>query len=394
MFSRGNMLQRIQTTTNLLEVIEGDPTLQHLIAEIGFDQTRLDEGRTLLTDAVEQSANVQEQRGENLKSREEIKKLGRNVRSQYMLAVRLAREALRHRPADLLKLDLVGARESHKRPERWIGQARTFYLNITGPIQQEIQRYGLTVERIVDDRDALKLYAESLSLTAEYQSEFIAAQDRRRTAFDALDSWLRNLEIILRHVTKGNHILRQKLGLITPRRRSPKSVASKANQAEAGPPPHQQPIIPKPSSDHPPLPVPPEAGTEEKKANQTDRSLYSILPETLEIETREPCMTDRSLQNTSSQIVGMEANETGDIRRSHGEPVTQDGARKVSSQTGPVPLRQESNLTNPLRKGSPSIRTCPPGKKPRNRHSFSRPRKRKTRNKRNPRKAGHDARSW
>ena len=234
MFTRANMFQRIQTTTDLLEVIQGDAELQQRITSIGFDQARLDEGRTLRDKAIQEMVSVQEQRGENLKTREEVVNLGRDVRSAYMLAVRLAREALRHQPEVQLKLDLIGAREPQKKPERWIGQARTFYMNVTGDIQTALTPFGLTPSRIANDRAALQLYARSLSLTGEHHAELGTARNRRRAAFGALDSWLRNLEIILRHVTKGDPILRQKLGLVTqrPQRTAPVDTATPANPVE------------------------------------------------------------------------------------------------------------------------------------------------------------------
>ena len=204
MYERLSMPEKLQTTNNVLEVIGKDPELQKAISEFGFDQERLDEGRSLMERARTESANEQHQSGQNRKSRDDLIKTEQHVRRRYMITVKIMRKVFEDRQDVLISLDLIGPRKTLRPPGPWIDQAWDFYRNITEEIQPDLNRFGFTPERLEKDEAALRGYSEMLATLDEGEGLLVLAKSRRREAFDTLDNWLVQIEIVLRIVSVGN----------------------------------------------------------------------------------------------------------------------------------------------------------------------------------------------
>ena len=219
MFERLSMPEKLQTTNNVLEVIGNDPELQKEILVFGFDQERLDEGRSLMEHARVESANEQHQFGQNRKSRDDLSETERKVRNRYMITARIMKKAFEERQDVLISLDLIGQRKPVRPPGPWIDQAWNFYRNITEEMQPELDRFGFTSEQLEKDEAALRGYSEKLATLDEGEGSLVFAKNRRRSAFASLDDWLVQMETVLRIVSVGNPHWYASLGLRSKKRK-------------------------------------------------------------------------------------------------------------------------------------------------------------------------------
>ena len=223
MFEKRSMYDKLYVTNSLLKVIPQESDLQQEVARFGFDQARLDAGRSLMEQARDAQAEFHEVSGRNRGTRELLKTMSSDVRRSYMDTVILARRALFDKPDQLQSLDLVNPRESVNRNSRWIGQAWNFYKNLNDEVRVELERFGITSDQLTADEAALSTYNDALSQVAEGRSTYREIQTRRRAAFDLLDRWLGDLEAVLRIIVRDRPAWRIKLGLIT-RRPAPEAV--------------------------------------------------------------------------------------------------------------------------------------------------------------------------
>ena len=227
MYTRMSMYEKLQLTNDLLKVINEDSNIQQSIATYGFDQTRLEQGKTLREQARDALAAYQVQRGLNLQTRDFLRKKNREMRILYMDSVALAREALAGRDDFLLALDLASPRrEPMYDSDRWIGQAWNFYQNVNEEIQVALNRFGLTTELIAEQRAQLQTLSDSLVQEDLMRATLRERLGERRAAFEELDIWLHNFETVARIITRGDMVLRDKLKLNQRRRVTPEDPAT------------------------------------------------------------------------------------------------------------------------------------------------------------------------
>ena len=221
MLAKGSMETKLQNANIVLRIIDDDATLRTSLTEYGFDQVRLDEGRTLFREARERLSGFQQQRGRNLEAGEQLRETRKSIRQGYIDTLILARRALVGEAEMRLALDLDGPRS--RREAGWIAQAWIFYKNINEPIQRKLDRFGLTATRLATGVARLKELTSQHARRKEHHADYLNARIGRQSAFTALTEWLRDLLTVLRIIARGNEPLNVKLGLVPSRKRPPKA---------------------------------------------------------------------------------------------------------------------------------------------------------------------------
>ena len=220
MLAKGSMETKLQNANIVLRIIDDDNAIRTTLSEYGFDQPRLGEGRILFQEARNRLTGFQQQRGRNLEAGKTLRETAKEIRQGYIDTLTLARRALVGEPEMRLALKLDGPRS--RREAVWITQAWVFYKNVDDPIQRKLDRFGLTAARLAAGAARLKEYTSKQARRKERHADFLNARIQRQSAFSALTEWLRDLLTVLRIIARGNEPLSVKLGLIPPRRRSPK----------------------------------------------------------------------------------------------------------------------------------------------------------------------------
>lgn len=128
--SKKSLDERLVAAQVAVTNVLADNEIKKYLAEFGYDETRLSEGKMLL-DRVNQLQQAQlKEYGDQYQATGALQELMDKADREYMRSVKVARIALRQDYALYHKLDLDGLRK--KTFSGWLTQARQFYINALG----------------------------------------------------------------------------------------------------------------------------------------------------------------------------------------------------------------------------------------------------------------------
>ena len=193
-----------------------DSEVKSLLTELGYDDTRLNEGKTLLDTTNQLQQTQQKEYGDQFEATGALKEAWEKADKEYMRFVKVARIALKSEHALYQKLDLSGTRK--KTLSGWLAQAKQFYLNALADtvVLEKMAAYGMTQAKLEAGKTQIE---ETETANASQEKEKGEAQQatlERDNAVDLLEDWLSDFIAIARIALEEKPQLLEKLGIVEP----------------------------------------------------------------------------------------------------------------------------------------------------------------------------------
>lgn len=187
------------------------------LAQYGYDETTLNEGKSLHEDAVRKQAKQKKEYGEQYEATDALDEalaLGNDV---YMRFVKLARIALKNKRGAAQALDLDGRRKQTY--SGWIKQSNVFYTNsLNSPeILTEFGRFAITKESLEDGQGLVEDVATKLAKQLKEKGEAQDSTEARDLAFDRLEDWMSDFRAVARIALEEKPQMLEMLGIVEPR---------------------------------------------------------------------------------------------------------------------------------------------------------------------------------
>lgn len=173
-----------------LENTEKQPEIALIMAEFGYDETLLTEGKTLLTKTREAFDFNKKEDDETTESYSNFTSLKENLAKTYSLHRKKAKVIFRKEPTTLSRLALTGSLPSAY--IKWLETVKKFYAVASEDtaIQTKLVRLKITTEEI---NGTITLIANLEEARATYLREKGESQDATKAkdkAFEAIDDWM------------------------------------------------------------------------------------------------------------------------------------------------------------------------------------------------------------
>ena len=193
-----------------------DEEIKTRVAEFGYDDTKLEEGKALLDTANDLQQTQQNEYGDQFAATETLNAKKEEAENTYMRLVKVARVALASECALSQKLDLGGKRK--RTLSGWLAQAKQFYLNaLADPaVIEKMSAFGMTREKIEAGKTLVDQVEEANAAQKKEMGEAQQATQERDAAVDALHSWRSDFIAIARIALEDKPQLMEKLGIVEP----------------------------------------------------------------------------------------------------------------------------------------------------------------------------------
>ncbi len=191
-----------------------DEQVKTYLAEYGYDDTRLNEGKALYNTVQELQQKQTREYGEQYEATDALSAKRAEASAVYMNHVKIARVALQDNRGAFQKLNINGKRKASL--SGWLAQATQFYINATtdADIIAAMAKFNITEEKLLAGK---QLIEETVSLNAAQEKEKGEAQQatvERDEALDALEFWLSDFFAIARIALEEKPQLLEKLGIV------------------------------------------------------------------------------------------------------------------------------------------------------------------------------------
>lgn len=208
--------ERLNEAETALHNAQTDPTLRDALADLGYDEATLEEGKSLLEAAQEAQQTMTAEYSEQYDATETLQEVHERANDTYMRFVKIARVALKNQPGATEALKLSGRRK--RTLTGWLEQARTFYDNALGDddVLEALGEYNVTSEDLQEGRAQVQAVAEANSVQEQEKGDAQDATEARDAAVDALDEWMSDFFSIARVALDDQPQQLEKLGIVVP----------------------------------------------------------------------------------------------------------------------------------------------------------------------------------
>ncbi|NLP59319.1 hypothetical protein [Lutibacter sp. B1] len=194
------------------ENVEKQSEISSVMAEFGYDQTLLTEGKTLLTKTQTAYNNNKTEDNETVTAYNKFSTSKENLVKVYGLHRKKGKVVFRKDETTLKNLGLKGSL-----PQayiKWLEAVKKFYSTAIGDneIETKLARLKVTPTEL---QDTVTLIAELETNRAEYLKEKGESQDATKlkdTAFGELDDWMREFYAVAKIALEDNPQLLESLG--------------------------------------------------------------------------------------------------------------------------------------------------------------------------------------
>ena len=195
------------------ENVEKQPEIATIMAEFGYDETLLTEGKTLLTktrQAIDFNKKEDDETSEAYKNFTELKE---NLAKTYTLHRKKGKVIFRKEPTTLNKLALTGSLPTAY--IKWLETVKKFYTVAAADsdIQSKLVRLKITTEEI---NGTIQLITNLELARAEYLREKGESQDSTKSkdkAFGEIDDWMSEFYAVAKIALEDNPQLLESLGI-------------------------------------------------------------------------------------------------------------------------------------------------------------------------------------
>jgi hypothetical protein len=193
-----------------------DTEVKPLLAVYGYDDTRLNEGKTLLDTANQLQQTQQKEYGDQFEATEALNQVREQADSEYMRSIKIGRVALKSHHALVQKLDINGTRK--KSLSGWLAQAKQFYLNALtdATVIEKMTAFGITLEKLETGKTLIEETETANAAREKEKGEAQQATLERDKATDELDEWMSDFISIARIALEEKPQLLEKLGIVEP----------------------------------------------------------------------------------------------------------------------------------------------------------------------------------
>ena len=211
-----SLAERLLAAQVAIDNAISDSEVKSLLTELGYDDTRLNEGKILLDTTNQLQQTQQKEYGDQFEATGALKEAWEKADKEYMRFVKVARIALKSEHALYQKLDLSGTRK--KTLSGWLAQAKQFYLNALADtvVLEKMAAYGMTQAKLEAGKTQIE---ETETANASQEKEKGEAQQatlERDNAVDLLEDWLSDFIAIARIALEEKPQLLEKLGIVEP----------------------------------------------------------------------------------------------------------------------------------------------------------------------------------
>jgi hypothetical protein len=199
-----------------LNVALTDEDIKPILANYGYDEATITEGKQLYDTAVDLQHKQKREYGDKYGASNEFKQARKNAYKQYMEFVELARIALKRDPNLMSQLDINGRRESVY--EKSVTQMERFYTNAlaSDDIKGKLARFNITEERL----NAGKALVDTMKAKRQEQQEEASEAQRatrdRDAAIDVLDDWMDDFLAVSEIALRSQPEYLERMGIIYP----------------------------------------------------------------------------------------------------------------------------------------------------------------------------------
>jgi len=193
-----------------------DTEVQTFLAEYGYDNDRISQGKTLLENTQQLHQQQQKEYGDQFAATDALNKSWADANVSYMRFVKIARIALKSDHAAYKKLDLTGNRKQTL--SGWLGQAKQFYLNALSDkdVLEKMANFGITQEKLEAGKQLVEATETANAKQEKEKGEAQQATLERDKVFDRLEDWLSDFLAIARIALEDKPQLLEKLGVVEP----------------------------------------------------------------------------------------------------------------------------------------------------------------------------------
>ena len=195
------------------ENVEKQPEIATIMAEFGYDETLLTEGKTLLTKTRQAFDFNKKEDDETSEAYKNFTELKENLAKTYTLHRKKGKVIFRKEPTTLNKLALTGSLPTAY--IKWLETVKKFYTVAAADsdIQSKLVRLKITTEEI---NGTIQLITNLELARAEYLREKGESQDSTKSkdkAFGEIDDWMSEFYAVAKIALEDNPQLLESLGI-------------------------------------------------------------------------------------------------------------------------------------------------------------------------------------
>ena len=194
------------------ENVEKQTEIATIMAEFGYDETLLTEGKTLLTKTREIYDYNKKEDDEKSAAYKNFTEIKENLAKTYGMHRKKAKVIFRKEPTTLSKLALTGSLPTAY--IKWLETVKKFYTvaSKNKDIQDKLIRLKITIEEI---NETIQLISDLELARAEYLREKGESQDATKLkdkAFGEIDDWMSEFYAVAKIALEDNPQLLESLG--------------------------------------------------------------------------------------------------------------------------------------------------------------------------------------
>ena len=196
-----------------LENVENQTEIATIMAEFGYDETLLTEGKTLLTKTRQAFDFNKKEDDETSEAYKNFTELKENLAKTYTLHRKKGKVIFRKEPTTLSKLALTGSLPTAY--IKWLETVKKFYTvaSSDSDVQSKLVRLKITTEEI---NGTIQLITNLELARAEYLREKGESQDSTKSkdkAFGEIDDWMSEFYAVAKIALEDNPQLLESLGI-------------------------------------------------------------------------------------------------------------------------------------------------------------------------------------
>lgn len=228
----------LQVTWGIFEKIRNFPEFLAVIAEYGYDNARIEEGKALYDAFSKYHHQYLEKRQVSYSKTKALDALFRKVFKQYANFVKRLRWELK---GDLETRTVLGAKGYRERTRAgFIDQATNFYnMAMKSETLSKIERYGVSIEKLQGGLQLVREYHDFCNVCDSLRGECQELIEKRNQAYLTLRDWMTAFITSSKIAYAGNLQTLEKLGMFMlnrPRRKredeNPETLAAKKMTAK------------------------------------------------------------------------------------------------------------------------------------------------------------------
>ena len=212
-YKKNSLATFLSKCTSLIENSISYTTIANAVSLFGYDSAKLNAGKLLLDQALNETANQQSQYGEQYGSTDTKYQLKNDTHKTYMKTVKVARIVFDGDTDAIGELQLKKGRDAAFAD--WYQQAFNFYTNLLAKTEftDAMAEYAFTRLKLETEFDDLKHVEEANLAFLEEKGEAQQSTKDRNAILDQLQEWSNDYSEIAKIALKAKPQLLEVLGI-------------------------------------------------------------------------------------------------------------------------------------------------------------------------------------